>query len=192
MLDELKAFYKGFSALGVSEIATLMKLTQLRKVRQDEQLVKAGDYNYFMFIVLSGALRAFITKTNGQERTVQFFLKGEVCGSADTAYHGETAIENVMALENGWIAYIDYREFEEAAKRNNKILSLHVEALKRNMYTTIRSIQFYTTLSPEERYLQILKERPNLLQKVPQKYLASYLGITPESLSRVRARTAKK
>ncbi len=192
MVEALKHFFKQFSFLGVKEIASLVQLCEFKQIKQGTILVNAGDYNYNTFVVLKGLLRNYIIKHNGEERTTLFASEGMMTSSPNTFFKDLPSNEGVMALEDCWIAYFDMRKFEKLARENLKLQRLFTEALKLNFVEAITRLEYHTTMSPEERYEHFRYHHPNLLQRVPQIYLASYLGITPVSLSRVRARLAKK
>ena len=82
-------------------------------------------------------------------------------------------------------------KFKRLAKQNIHFMSLHNEGLEDSMLDAIERIRFFIMMTPEERYAQLLRKSPHLIQRVPQKYLASYLGVTTVSLSRIRKRISE-
>ena len=188
MLEKLKEFYTQFSFLGIKEVALLLDLASIRTVKANETLVRAGDKNYNMFIVLKGMLRNHVVKSNGDERTVFLVSEGMIVGSPRTVFQDKPTNETIHALEDSWLAVYDIRKFEALADKYPKIQKMYVESLKMNMLEAVARLEVHTVLNPEERYRHYQEEHPEIVQRVPQIHLASYLGVTPVSLSRIRSR----
>ena len=91
-------------------------------------------------------------------------------------------------LEPSKVMLIDYIELEKLFVQNPRIEAVRTRLLEENFYQMVLKMEEYLWLSPEERYQRLLLKTPDLLQRVPQKYIATYLGITPVSLSRIRKR----
>ena len=101
---------------------------------------------------------------------------------------GENSNEYLHAVENCKVIAINTEKLQELSNDNIRILRLSHEGLKEAFLEAINRIEFFTTLTPEARYETLLKQSPELIQRVPQKYLASYIGVTTVSLSRIRNR----
>lgn len=188
MFKEAKEFYQTFTFLNLTDIASLVKITRLKRFKAGDVLVNAGDINYDFFIVLKGALRNHVIRTDGEERTVFFAIDGEVTGSPEAMIHDKHTNETITALEDTMVASVNGRVLNELVDKNHRIQRLYMEMLKRNFVEAVGRIGFYTVMTAEERYLHILDTRSELIRRIPQKYLASYIGITPVSLSRIRGR----
>jgi CRP-like cAMP-binding protein len=93
-----------------------------------------------------------------------------------------------VAIEKTYVATADFRLFEKMASKSPAILKLQNKILKEVLSFTVDQAWFHMLLTPEQRYEKFLKEYPTLEQRVLQKDLASYLGITPPSLSRLKSR----
>jgi len=190
MLEKLKDFYSQFSFLEIKDVALLLEMSSIRTVKTNEVIVRSGDLNYDMFLVLRGMLRAHVVKSNGDERTVHLASEGMIVGSPRTFGLGMPTNENITALEDSWLAVYDIRRFEELADKNPKIQKFYRDSLKRNFLEAVSRVEFHTVMSPEERYMHYQKNHPEIIQRVPQIHLASYLGVTPVSLSRIRSRVS--
>jgi CRP-like cAMP-binding protein len=188
MLENLKAFYAQFSFLRPSDIASLIQISKLRSFEAGEVIVQAGEKHYNFYVVLKGLLRNHIVSTEGDECTIYLATEGMVIGSARTTMRDEESHETTTAVEATWAAVVDGRRLLELVDTNHRILRMYTESLKVNFYEAIERIEFHAVKTPEERYRYLLENRPELIQRVPQKYLASFIGITPVSLSRIRAR----
>lgn len=191
MLEMLKEHFKKYSFLGPKEVATIIDLSRFKSYKQGDVVFDAGDVNYNMYGVLKGLLRSHVVNTNGEERTVFLVSEGMVVSSSRTFAYGQESIEKLTAIEDSWVAVIDYRLFQQKAEQNLKLQRFSSEMLKQNLVEAVERIEFHTLMSPQERYLKLMERRPQLAQRVPQIYLASYLGVTPVSLSRIRRRVAQ-
>jgi len=188
MLEKLKAFYAQFSFLRPSDIASLIKISRIRSFEAGEVITQPGEKHYNFYVVLKGLLRNHIVSTEGDECTMYLATEGMVIGSARTTMRDEESHETTMAVEATWAAVVDGKRMLELVDTNHRILRFYTESLKVNFYEAVERIEFHAVKTPEERYRYLLENRPELIQRVPQKYLASFIGITPVSLSRIRAR----
>ena len=150
-------------------------------------LLREGEVAKAAYFIESGSLRAWFND-NGKDITVQFFLEGESISSVESFRMEQPGVFTLESLEPTVLRVISRKDFEFILSDCPPIR----EAVE--LYTFKRLI-FYQRLflsrirnSPQERYNELVRDRPDLLQRVPQHYIASYLGITPVSLSRIRAR----
>lgn len=191
MFEEIKDAFSRFSFLGPKELFLLATNARLLFVKKDELLIKEGDLNYSIFTVKKGLLRHYVINENGEDRTLLFVPEKRHTSIAETIFHNNRSNENIEALENSIVIKFDYRIIEEITANNLHLLKLQNQALKESILTAVDQIKFLNLLTPEERYLHFCKTFPSIEQRVKQKHLASYLGITPTSLSRMRARLIK-
>ena len=145
-----------------------------------------------MFFVLKGLLRTYTITSHCEEITLVFALKGMEAASPPSLFEGKPSIAFIQALEPSLVVVLDARKFEEMAIKHPRLVRLQNQSLKRGIVLLSERIEFYTIFSPEERFLYIQKNLPELIQRVPQKHLASYIGITTVSLSRMKARIVNR
>ncbi|MBI1287935.1 MAG: cyclic nucleotide-binding domain-containing protein [Flavobacteriales bacterium] len=192
MLDKVKEFVSAASYLGPQDMAAMIQLVSIRCFKTGEVLLRVDDLNHNMYVVLKGLLRSHVIKTNGEERTVYLASEGMITGSSRTFVTGSASLETVSAIEDTWVAVADRRRFEELADERPGVQKFYLDQMKKTLFEAVTRLEFHTVMSPMERYQGLMKERPALVQRVPQIYLASYLGVTPVSLSRIRARIASE
>ena len=159
-------------------------------VKKGTVLLREGQRSDKSYFVFKGCLRAYYI-INGEEKTTSFYTDMDGF-SPPCAVIGTPSALYIDCVEDSIIAAM-------SAEMINAMLAKYP---KNENYCRIFSEQLlakeqaqfdeYKTSTPEQRYLNLRKTRPDLLQRVPQHQLASYLGITPQSLSRLRARIAKK
>lgn len=185
-------YFKQFTFLELNDIKLLSSMFKLKSFQKGEIISRAGTTNYNVTIVLKGLLRAYSITTKGEEITLAFALKGMELASPATIFKDLPSSETIEALEPSLVIEIDTRKFEEIAKKNFRLTKFQNQALKRSLVVTTDRIEFYLTLNSEERFFHLQKNHPELIQRVPQKYLASYIRLTEVSLSRLKSKIATK
>lgn len=188
MLDKVKEAFSQFTFLGLSDLVQVASITRFKRIKKNEHLIQAGDLNYSVYVVLSGLLQHYVIDKNGVEKTLRFAPEKHPAASMDTLFLNEQATEYVMALENTIILYFDSRAFDKIASKNIRLLTVQNRTLRDLIKANVTHIKFLSVMTAEERYASFSAQFPDLEQRVKQKYLASYLGITPTSLSRLKAR----
>lgn len=167
-------------------------MLQERKVPPKTILIRRGEENKSIFLVRKGCLRIWFDD-DGKDITIAFFFENRVIGSLHS-YRGTNAtsqflLESVEATEmyeiSGEDAATLYRENDEFKEYLLEYTLERFDTYMRLFLSRIRE-------SPERRYLNLIKEQPDIISRVPQHYIASYLGITPVSLSRIRNRIWKE
>ena len=133
----------------------------------------------------------YIINDNGDEHTMLFVPERKNVASYQTVLRNKPSMENILALEDSLIIFSDSRKLDELARKRPLILLYQNKVMKELLAFTVDQVWFHSVLTPEERYFKFCEEFPKLEQRVTQKDLASYLGITATSLSRLRARIAK-
>jgi CRP-like cAMP-binding protein len=157
----------------------------------DHFLLKKGNVAQAFYIVESGLVRSFLNDYNGNEVTTGFYCSAELIIESFSLFHRVPAQEDFQTLSNGVAWKIEYAVFQQMLQE--------IEALRewgRNWATNqllackLRAIE-NLTIPATERYLKLIMERPEIIRLSPLKYIASYLGITDTSLSRIRKEIAK-
>lgn len=140
-----------------------------------------------LFLIRKGCLRLYFLH-DGKDITFQFFFEGDFVASFESFYNNEPSLFSLESIEPSEVLSIKKDELYHLIDRN-PLLRQQYEA------KLIERLSFYQHLflsriknTPQQRYEELLKEHPYIIQRVPQHYIASYLGITPVSLSRIRNR----
>ena len=161
-----------------------------RSVKKGTVLLKEGQHTKESFFVLKGCIRTYYV-INGEEKTTGFYTEMEaftppcVINKAPSEYYISCTEDSILSISNSDMeseVNAKFPKFETICR----ILSEELLAKQRIDFDAFK------TSSPEQRYLHLLQTRPDLFQRVPQHQLASYLGIKPQSLSRLRARILEK
>jgi len=156
------------------------------------QFVNENQISRNLYFVDSGATHTFIIDKKGELHTVQFGFEGYWIGDMYSFFSGKPAIFNVETLEPTTLFAMNYVDFEKACKQITKF-EMFFRILVQNGYlNSLQRIASTFSEDAEQRYLSLIKKQPDLLQRVPQYLVASYLGIKPQSLSRIRQKLVKK
>lgn len=161
-------------------------LLQSRKLNKGEFFFREGDICEFVGLTLKGCLRMFFLK-DGKELTLFFHPENHTVGDYQSFRQQRPACFSCQAIEDSEVLIVNQHVIQalEAAPDGQKLLRLIVEHLAFQLRDRLLSL--YRD-PPEQRYLHLLKTEADLLQRIPQHYLASHLGIEPESLSRLKRR----
>ncbi len=188
-------FYKYFQSLTGLSASELEKLTAdlpSREVKKGDYLLKSGEICQHTFFVDKGLLRMYSVNEDGKESIVQFAPENWMMSDRGSVYFNEPSAYFIDAIEDTKVVLIDSDFIQKISAvsaefrvNNERILQNHVRHLQNRISLLIGA-------NAETRYLDFIKLYPDLMFRLPQWMVASYLGITPESLSRVRRDLAKR
>ncbi len=189
-MDALKQFIENYTSLTPDEWEKISKCFEKRIIEKDDLILEEGKVCRHLYFVETGLFRFYITK-NGNDIT-KFFTEAPYIFTSQASFNSEKpALENIQAIEKSVI-------WQLSRIQSNELFELKSWAdFARNI---IQEVQFYTeeileelqTETAEFRYEKMQKNNPELLQRIPLKHLASYLGIAPQSLSRIRKKIVSK
>ncbi len=180
-----------FPYLREEDINLLLSISVIREIPTEKILVNEGEINANVFLVLKGLLRSFATTSAGEERTILLSKETMRTASVNSILHNSPSEMTIESIEPSIILIIDSKRFPQLARANENIATLAIKGMQYFLTDAMERLTFFTVLTPEERFISFRKKHKDLIQRVPQKYLASFLGITPVSLSRIKARIVK-
>jgi CRP-like cAMP-binding protein len=177
--------------LDEKEAACFTALLSYREVKKKEGLLKEGDRCKFINYVHNGVLRAYYPDRKGDENSIMFAIDDWWVTDIYSFATGNPAVMCIDALENSTIFQLSKDDLERLFGEVPKF-ERFFRIIMQNSYIReqLRSIQ-NLSLSAEERYLNFSRKYPDFMQRIPQKQIASYLGITPEFLSVIRSKLRK-
>jgi CRP-like cAMP-binding protein len=163
-----------------------------KKLRKKQYLLQAGDVCKTIAFVEKGALRAYSTDEKGNEHIIQFALEGWTISDLYSFMTGEPATYHIDALEDSELILISKTAQEEILKRVPKYETYTRMQLTGAYLAMQKRLTSIISQPVEERYTNFISVYPNIAQRVPQHMIASYMGLKPETLSRVRKKIAEK
>ncbi|MCI0705968.1 MAG: Crp/Fnr family transcriptional regulator [Ignavibacteriae bacterium] len=185
--DILRRHISRHIALTVEEAEVLRSLFTVRRIRRRQYLLQEGDVSHYESYVLSGCLRAYVVDNEGFEHVLQFAIEDWWIGDMASFITGEPATLAIDALEDSEVLQLEKGAQEELYARVPTFDRFFRMLLQNAFVAHQRRILGIIAQTAEQRYLDFVTRYPKLVQRIPQKHIASYLGMTPEFLSRMRS-----
>lgn len=191
-MTAFKEYIKQHSSLTDEQFSILSQGLVTKMVDKGEMLLIANTHCKWIFFVCKGLLRSYIIDSNGKEHIIQFAPETFLIGDRNSVIFNQTTQFYVDAIERSEVVMIN-NDFIMAASNLCPHFALF-NAHRLNSYITYTQNRLGQLLAAtaEERYAKFLQTYPNLSPRLSQIMISSYLGITPESLSRIRRTMAKK
>tara|TARA_R110002050_G_scaffold6659_6_gene27075 strand:- start:3564 stop:4145 length:582 start_codon:yes stop_codon:yes gene_type:complete len=174
-----------------SEIKIIESVFKKLSIEKGTKLLNAGDLADRQYYILKGCLRAYHVDTHGKEHTVQFGIKDWWISDYTAFFSNEKAIMNIEAIQNSIIYSISKEGKDELYTKIPKIDKFFRIKLEKAFATFQKRILANLAQSAKERYIDFITTYPNIENSVKNYHIASYLGITTESLSRIRKDLSK-
>ncbi|WKN43440.1 Crp/Fnr family transcriptional regulator [Tunicatimonas pelagia] len=170
----------------INKSEILEKHFNLQELRAGEYFVKEGQYSKHIGYVEAGLLHSYQIDRTGDTVTTNFFLPEAFCGSFFSFYRHAPALDSVKAITEARIHTIGYDQLQALFREDLGINQLGRLAIEEVCIEKDIRLTKMLKLDAKDRYLWFIKEYPAVVEKSPLKFIASYLGMKPESLSRIR------
>lgn len=188
--EQLRAFAQRIAGLGEEQWRQMRDAHEPVEVAKGDHWLHGGDVCSHIAFIAKGLMHSYYI-ADGEVVTEEFYFENTYATNYTSFLTRGPSRRYMQALEDCQLlvfSYDDLQRFYSISREAERMGRLIAEAIY--LRFDHRTHQFLMK-SPEERYLDLLKDRPTLLQRAPQKLIASYLGIKPESLSRIRKRISK-
>ena len=163
-----------------------------KSIKKGAILLRQGEVCQSGYRVLKGCLKSYVIDTAGKEHILQFAPEGWFISDMDSFFNNQPATIFIDAVEASEIAVMSRAVLGSIEVQDNAALIAQNQRLVRSLISTHKRLIALLSATAEERYLSFIDTYPSLLQRLPLKLIASYIGITPEYLSELRRKLAKK
>jgi len=192
MFDSYIKYLQAKISLTAEEVAMIEKICRLKKLRRRQYLLQEGDIWRYNAFVSKGLLRTYRVDDKGIEHIFQFGPENWWAGDRYSYIYDEPAKFNIEALEDSEVILIPKGEFEALLDAIPAYNTFQRNLTERSFVVLQNRIHTSNSYTAEEKYNEFIKMYPDILNRIPQHMIASYIGISPETLSRIRNNAAKK
>ena len=190
--EQLKKIYQIGRDLQFSDAQKILSVAKSKTYAANEYLIQEGSLRREVFYIKKGLVRSFAINEKGDEITLSLFWEHHLVVSPDIILFNQASRFYFQALELTEVLYLNYDVLQNIVESNPKLEKNRKFIFQRALKETQKRIESFVLYSPEERYIRYVAENPDIVNRVPNKYIANVLGITPVSLSRIRKRIASK
>lgn len=176
--------------LSEADLQAISQRIPVRTYPRGTVLLREGEIAREAYFVIKGCVRAYYL-VDGEERSSDFFTEDQSAAALDSYNRQIPSTHFLDCIEDCTLSVLTYTNEQQLIREFPGFGAICQQSMQTNYGRHQERLSAFVTMSPEERYQHLLRDRPDLLHRVPQYQLASYLGIQPESLSRIRKRLAK-
>lgn len=189
MHDKIRTIIKSVASISSRSIDKIESLAQYQSIKKGSYLTQVGQTNKLEYFVLQGICKSFLHDPEGEEVSLCFFMSGSIISPFTTRTRDGKSILNIRALTEIEIAAMDANDFEQLMVEDLEIRHFGNTVLRNELMTKVQKEIGLASLTAKSRLEILRKQYPNLENLIPHTDIASYLGITPISLSRLRSKS---
>ena len=161
---------------------------RLKHTKRNQVLLNAGEVNPYMYFVNSGCLRVYMLDQSGREATRFLATQGRFGTAFPSFILQEPSMAYIQSLEPSELLYISFTDFRELTDNFPQWQLVYLRNLELDYIASIKRIESLITMSAKDRYNLLMENDPKMIQKLPSKIIADYLGISQETLSRLKSK----
>lgn len=191
MKDMLREYMKQFGDFTEEAMEAVLKELNIVTYPKEAVLLEQGDIPHKCYFVLKGCIRQYGIDEDGREVTYEFYTEGQAVALFGQFNLKKTSKYTWVCVEECVLVVGDLEDEQGMYDSHDGLENMTRKMMEVNMGEMQEKNSVFISDSPEDRYTKLMTDRKDLLTRVPQHQLASYLGITPESLSRIKRRIDK-
>lgn len=191
MLHALRAYFHDKLPLSETQLAEMEGLLMPRRLRKQEVLARQGETARYGAFVVSGCLRSYVTDERQKEHILQFAPENWWISDQHSLVRQQPALFSIDALEDSEVLLFSAGFYAHFQALGPEFQAFFYQLLQNSLVALQRRLIGVLSAPAELRYQEFLQLYPTLARRLPQRHIAAYLGITPESLSRIRSELAR-
>jgi len=185
-MDEFELYLRARTDLNTGDINHILSLAIPRQLRRNEFLLREGEVCRYKIFVSKGMLRTFGTAADGTEHILQFAPEHSWTLDVESYDRQQPAHSNIAAIENSEVLLWPKTDFDNLLSTLPQLKDLSQQLISRNIYNSRQRILTALSATPEEKYQEFVQTFPDYLARLPLHMIASYLGISIKTLTRIR------
>ncbi len=182
-------YFSRVSPLSDAEANAIAENMCVKTFKKGDFLLKKGQMSIDTYFIMEGCVREYLV-IDGEEKTTNFFTEEQWVISLNNFSAQNPSENNLVCVEDTTVSLGNEEQAQAIFKKFPRFETISRAIVEAEFAGQKKLLTSYLTDTPEQRYLFLLKSRPDIFQRVPQYQIASYLGVKPESLSRIRKRIA--
>lgn len=188
---EFTKLFKGRFGFDDKEFSLFFSCFYMGKYGKKDFFLRSGEVSKKKAYLNKGCARVFVIDEHGHERILFFAFEDWWLADFESYYTGKPGTSNIQILEDSELLVINKEDFQRMENEIPKLKQWYIYKMTRSAAATRKRNEDMRTLTPEERYLKLIEKQPQILQRIPLQYIAEYLNIEPQSMSRIRRRLSK-
>ncbi len=192
MFEDFRKYLEQKISLSGADYELIESVSIIKKLRKHQYLLQEGDVWRYNAFVCKGCLRKYRVDDKGVEHILYFSIENWWTGDRESLLNGTPSKSNIDALEDSSVLLISTGNFEMIKNKLPAFRDLMNTLIERSFAASQNRIHSAISQTAEERYFDFIKTYPQIANRIPQHMIASYLGISAETLSRVRKQALKK
>lgn len=189
MSDKIRHIINSVTAISSVSMAKIEELVTYTKIEKGELITKVGQRNNLEYFLIQGVCKSFLYNPGGEEVTLSFFMSNSIISPHTTRNEGGKSILNIRSLTNVEVAIIDAEKFEKLMIDDLEIRHFGNTALRNELMEKVQKEIGLASLRGKSRLQNLRTKYPNIENLIPHVDIASYLGMTTISLSRLRSQS---
>lgn len=184
----LNSFLKSTRWFSEDELNDILRHFNTVSIKRKDHILHEGEICKRVAFIEKGCFRTYTVDDNIHESIIHFGFEDWWLADLHSLENQTPTVYNIQAIEESTINVINRNDFFQLMEQYPKFKDGHIQLVRKSYAVMMNRIQEIRFKSLEERYLDLIQQQPQILQRVPQQYIASFLGIEPQSLSRLRKR----
>jgi CRP-like cAMP-binding protein len=170
----------------------LLQFATSKVIAASEIYIPEGKIFKKIFYIKKGLLRIFFVTESGEEKTFFFRWEGQIAAIPECIFDNQPTRQTWQALEDCELMEIDFDIVEKLSENNISLIKTRLGFAEKMFLDALKRVESFVLDKPEERYQKLIIQKPEIVKRVADKHIASFIGVTPVSLSRIRKRLASQ